>query len=68
MEHFTDALSKHANIEIMRTLEEVMRQNPYGETFMTAEQCVQAETEKYGERPRFQVCERMIILIYIVYN
>ena len=42
--------------QIIKTLEEIMRKNPFGQTFATTGEMVEkAKKENEGELPRFQV-------------
>lgn len=55
-QNITGALGKKISKEIMETLENLMRQNPFGRTFMTAGEKVKEAMEMNGnELPRFKV-------------
>lgn len=54
-ENIADCLGRIAKHEILLTLEELMRENPYGMTFATAGEKLTAARAAAGDIPRFQV-------------
>ena len=53
--------------EILRRLDELLRNNPYGQTFVTAGDMIKDAKEKNdGKIPRFQVFEKLFRIINIL--
>ena len=56
MENLSSKLKPEIKRQIIKTLEEIMRKNPFGQTFATTGEMVEkAKKENEGELPRFQV-------------
>jgi hypothetical protein len=55
-ENISQTIGKKVSADILKKLEEVMREHPFAKTFMTAAEQYKAAEEDYnGEVPNFQV-------------
>lgn len=55
-ENLSDKMNVEIKRQILKHLEELMRKNPFGQTFVTAGQLIEdGKKENDGQMPRFQV-------------
>ena len=67
-ENIHAALGRHTRRIILETLEELMRQNPYGRAFHTAGQMQKLAEEMHSDidpEPQFQVCFYFFYIFFI---
>jgi len=63
-ENIRSSLSRHISRPILETLEAIMRENPFGQTFMTAGARVSEATQQ-GEIPHFRVLILFLLQLYL---
>ena len=63
-ENITNELKRACRREILAKLDDLMRENPYGQTFQTAGEKIADAKARNGEIPKFQVS--FFVLPYIV--